>query len=116
MTRRERLEAVINNNITEELINECKEELNKLNERSAATLAKSKESAKYKENKKLEEQIYSILGEEPLQIEEIKSILNVEVTRQRLTAICTNLIREGRADSIDLKIKGKGKRKGYIKR
>lgn len=115
MTRRERLEAVINENITEELINDCRKELNKLNERSAAALEKSKESPRYKENKELEDQICAILSSEPLQIEEIKNILGIEVTRQRLTGICTNLVKGGRAKSVDMKVKGKGKRKAYIK-
>lgn len=115
MTRRKRLEAVINGNITEELINDCKKELNKLNERSAAALEKSKESARYKENKELEEQIYAVLSSEPLQVEEIKNALGVEITRQRLTGICTNLVKGGRAESVDVKVKGKGKRKAYIR-
>lgn len=115
MTRKERLEAVINGNITEELIEECKRELDKLNERSTAALAKSKESPRYKENKELEERICAILSSEPLQVEEIKNVLGVDVTRQRLTGICTNLAREGRVEVVDLKIKGKGKRKGYIR-
>ena len=115
MTRRERLEAVINNEITEELIEECKKELEKLDNRSAAALAKTKESAHYKENKDYEAQICAILTDEPLQIEEIKEKLNLNVTRQRLTGICTNLIKDGKAATVELKVKGKGKRKGYVK-
>lgn len=115
MTRRERLEMIISGNITEELIEECKVELEKLNAHSAAALAKSKESAQYKENKVYEEKIYQLLDEEPMQIEEIRSLVAPEVTRQRMTAICTNLVREGRIQSVDVKVKGKGKRKAYMR-
>lgn len=115
MTRKERLEAIISGNITEELIEECKVELEKLNAHSAAALAKTKESAQYKENKVYEERIYELLGDEPMQIEEIRMLVAPEATRQRMTAICTNMVREGRIQSVDLKIKGVGKRKGYMR-
>jgi len=113
MTRRERLEAIINGEITEELINECREELAKLNERSAAALAKSKTTEQYRENKEYEERICEILGEEPMQIGEIGEALGAELSRQRLTAICTNLVREGKISVIDVKVKGKGTRRAY---
>ena len=113
MTRRERLEAIINGNITPELIDECREELAKLNERSAQVLAKSKETTQYKENKEYEERICEILGEEPMQIGEIGEWLDADISRQRLTAICTNLVREGRISVIDVKVKGKGTRRAY---
>lgn len=115
MTRRERLEAVINGKITEELIEECKEELKKLDERSAAALQRSKTTDNYIENKAYEKCILEVLGDEPLQIGEIAELTGIEVSRQRLTAICTNLIREGKIKSVDVKVKGKGKRKGYIR-
>lgn len=115
MTRRERLEAIISGNITEELIEECKEELKKLDERGAAALAKSKETDNYKENKIYEEKIYEILNDEPIQIDELAKLINWPYTRQRLTAICTNLIRDGRIGSVDVKVKNKGKRKAYTR-
>lgn len=116
MTRRERLEAIIRGEISEELIADCKRELEKLNERGAAVLAKSKETVQYKENKAYEERIYGILKERPgtMQVDELRSLVAPELSRQRVTAICTNLVREGRIGVTDLKIKGKGIRKGYF--
>ena len=115
MTRRERLEAIINGEITEELIEECREELKKLDERCAAANEKAKTTKNYVENKAYEEQILEVLGKEPLQIGEIGELTGIEVSRQRLTAVCTNLVREGKVKTVDVKVKGKGKRKGYIK-
>lgn len=114
MTRRERLEAIINGEITEELIEECKVELEKLNERSAAALAKSKTTDNYRENKIYEEKICEILGEEPVQIDTIRTVVAPELSRQRMTAICTNLVREGRIRAVEVKVKGKGKRRAYM--
>lgn len=115
MTRRERLEAVIRGDINEKLIESCKEELEKLKARVDKVAENAKESERYKENRELGERICGVLGEEPLQIGEIKEKLGVEVARQRLTAICTSLAREGRIKIVDLKVKGKGTRKGYVR-
>ena len=113
MTRRERLIAVINGAYTQELIDDCRRELAKLDERSAQALAKSKESAQYRENKEYEERICEILGEEPMQVGEIAEALDADISRQRLTAICTNLVRERRIGVMDIKVKGKGTRRAY---
>lgn len=118
MTRRERLEAVIRGEISEELVSSCREELKKLDERSAKVLKEVRESMKYKENQELGRRIDEVLSGEPLQVEEIreKAGIGEEVSRQRLTAICTNLVREEKAEVVDLKVKGKGIRKGYKKK
>jgi len=113
VTRRQRLEAVIAGNITEELIEDCKAELAKLDERSARANEEAKTSANYVENKRYEELIIGALTEEPIQIDELAERIGSTLTRQRLTAICTNLIREGRICSCDIKVKNKGKRKAY---
>lgn len=110
MTRRERLELVIKGEINEELIEDCKRELEKLN----VHRDHAKENANYNENKEVEEKIIEVLGkiEGPVQIDELAELVGCTFARQRLTAICTNLIREGRIKSCDIKTK-KGKRKGY---
>lgn len=110
MTRRERLELVIKGEINEELIEDCKKELEKLN----AHRDHAKENANYNENKEVEEKIVEVLArvEGPVQVDELAELVGCTFARQRLTAICTNLIREGRIRSIDVKTK-KGKRKGY---
>ena len=115
MTRRQRLEAVIAGNITEELIEDCKAELAKLDERSARANEDAKTSVNYVENKEYEERICAALREtsEPIQVDELAEKIGSTLTRQRLTAICTNLIREGRICSCDVKVKNKGKRKAY---
>ena len=111
MTRRERLEMVIRGEINEELIEDCKRELEKLD----AHRTHARENANAQENKEFEERICAALlqASEPVQIDELAELVGCTFARQRLTAICTNLIREGRIMSVDVKTK-KGKRKGYI--
>lgn len=110
MTKRERLEMVINGTITEELIEECKRELEKLD----AHRTHARENANGQENREFEERICAALrgASEPVQVDELAELVGCTFARQRLTAICTNLIREGRIRSCDIKTK-KGKRKGY---
>ena len=110
MTRRERLEMVIRGEINEELIEECKRELEKLD----AHRTHARENANGQENREMEEKIVEVLArvEGPVQVDELAELIGCTFARQRLTAICTNLIREGRIRSCDVKTK-KGKRKGY---
>lgn len=110
MTRRERLELVIKGEINEELIEDCKRELEKLD----AHRTHARENANVQENKEYEERICAALREasEPVQVDELRELIGCTFARQRLTAICTNLIREGRIRSVDVKTK-KGKRKAY---
>lgn len=117
MTRRQRLEMVINGEITDELIAECREELKKLDVAAARASQKAKEakSDHYNENQEIEQGILTILSDTPMLVEEIREKVAPEIPRQRISAICTNLIREGRIQSCDVKVKGKGFRKGYTK-
>ena len=110
MTRRERLEMIIRGEINEELIEECKRELEKLD----AHRTHARENANGQENREMEEKIVSVLMrvEGPVQIDELAELIGCTFARQRLTAICTNLRREGRIYSCDVKTK-KGKRKAY---
>ena len=110
MTRRERLEMVIRGEISEELVEECKREIEKMDRE----LAKLRENDHYDENRAYEERICAALCEEsePIEVGELAERISSTLTRQRLTAICTNLIREGKIKSCDMKTP-KGKRKGY---
>ena len=110
MTRRERLEMVIRGEINEELIEDCKRELEKLD----AHRTHARENANGQENREVEEKIVEVLArvEGPVQIDELAELVGCTFARQRLTAICTNLIREGKIYSCDVKTK-KGKRKAY---
>ena len=121
MTRRERLEMVIAKNITDELVEECKAELVKLDARNAERAEKV--TPHQEENKALEEKILAVLAEsdEPMQVDPIVEAVTPTATdlgieglkRQRVTGICTNLIKSGKVKSEDVKVKGKGKRKAY---
>ena len=109
MTRRERLEMVINGNITEELIEECKVELEKLN----ASNASRKPTERQTVNKQIGETILGFLTDEPMFVDAIVANLGGDFTRQRVSGILTTLVKDGKVKAEDVKVKGKGKRKAY---
>ena len=112
MTRKERLEAVIAGVISEELITDCQRELEKLNAKE--TERKTKLTPNQEANKVVEAAIIdALIDGEPHTIEEIGQLFNNTYTRQKLTAICTNLVREGKINSEKIKVKGKGERVAY---
>ena len=114
MTRRERLEMVIANTITDELIEECKAELVKMDEANAKR--KEKVDPRKAENAEIMEKILGVVGgsDEPIQIDPIVEGLGIEgLTRQRVSSLCTLLVKDGRLVATDVKVKGKGKRKAY---
>ena len=109
MTRRERLEMVIAGNITEELVEECKVELEKLNASNASRKPTERQTA----NKQIGETILGFLTDEPIFVDAIVANLGGDFTRQRVSGILTTLIKDGKVKSEDVKVKGKGKRKAY---
>ena len=111
MTRKERLEAVVNGNITDELIAECKAEIEKIDMRNAQRVAKP--SAHKVENDEVAKQILGFLGTEPMFVDEVLATLDNGFSRQRVSGILTNLVKDGKVSAEDVKVKGKGKRKAY---
>lgn len=113
MTKRERIEAVINGNITEEVIEGFKAELVKMDE--SLEKAKNRKNPHKEANEAIKEQIVEFLNtcEESMLIDPIVESIGEGVTRQRVSTLCTQLISEGKLIAEDVKVKGKGKRKAY---
>ena len=109
MTRRERLEMVIAGNITEELVEERKVELEKLN----ASTASRKPTERQVVNGQIAGTILGFLTDEPMFVDAIVANLGGDYTRQRVSGILTTLVKDGKVKAEDVKVKGKGKRKAY---
>lgn len=113
MTKKERLEAIISGNLSEEVIEECKKELEKLC--AADEKRKSKLTERQQENAEVEKEILEFVsGTEGVTVEEIGKALPYEFARQRYTGICTKLVKEGKLKVEDRKFKNKGMRKVYF--
>lgn len=111
MTKREFLNAVIETVANEELQNFAKAEIEKMDARNAKRAGTP--SKKALENEPIKEKIIGFLyGKETPQIaREIAEEL--KFTTPKISALCSQLVKDGRLKVEDVKVKGRGKVKGY---
>ena len=108
MTKREFYEAIVNGNVTEEVMAMAADFIEKMNAQNAAR--REKVTAKQAENAVLVEKVVEMLGTEPLTATDIAAAL--EVSPQKASALARLAVGAGAAISQD--VKGpKGKCKGY---
>ena len=108
MTKREMYEAIVNGNVTEEVVATATAEIEKLDARNAAR--REKVTAKQAENLQLVEKVIAMLGDEPLTATDIAAAL--DVTPQKASALARIGVKMGQIASQDVK-GAKGKCKGY---
>lgn len=106
MTRREMFEAIVNGNVTEEVIAMAQNELVKMDERNAKR--KNTPSKTAIANEPIKAQIKSILTDEPHTASEIAN--TVGISTQKASALLRQI--DGLTVT-EIKVKGKGKVKGY---
>lgn len=110
ITMRQFFEAIINGDITPAMVEKAKAEIAKLD----ATNAKRAEKAKAKsaENAPLKNTIYEFLVEHGLMT--TAEIANgVGESSPKTSAMCRQMVEEGRLSVHDVTVKGKGKQKAY---
>jgi DNA-binding transcriptional regulator GbsR (MarR family) len=106
MTNREMLTAVVNGELTDEVIEKAKEEIAKLDARNANR--KNKPSKTQIENAPIIEKIAELLTDTPMRASEIAEALGIS------TAKASALAKKVEGVTItDVKVKGKGMQKGY---
>ena len=106
MTKREMFEAIINGNINEEIIEMAKNEIVKMDEKNAKR--KSTPSKVALANEPIKAKIKEVLTSEPQSASEVAE--KVEISVQKASALLRQI--DGLAVS-EIKVKGKGKVKGY---
>ena len=106
MTKREMFEAIVNGNVTEEVVEMAKNEIIKMDERNAKR--KSSPSKKSVENEPIKAKISEVLTNTPQSASEIAE--KVEISTQKASALLRQI--EGLTVT-EIKVKGKGKVKGY---
>lgn len=106
MTNREMFEAIVNGNITDEVIEKVNEEIAKLDARNAKR--REAVSKKALENAPIVEAIKGVLSDTPQTASEIAE--KVEISTQKASALLKQI--DGLTIS-DVKVKGKGTRKAY---
>ena len=113
MTTREFLEAVKVSEVSEEIKGEATRRIEKLDAANAKRKsAPKKVSAAHVQNAELADQlIKEFLTKEPKSASEVAEFLDVKV--QKASAVLRQAEKEGRIAVEEVKVKGKGKVKGY---
>ena len=110
MTKREMYEAIVNGQITEEVVATAAEAIEKMDAQNAARREKVTEAKAA--NLELVAKIVEMLTDEPLTATDIAAALEVKV--QKASALARMAVNQGAAVSMD--VKGpKGKCKGYVR-
>ena len=109
MTKREMFEAIINGNINEEIIEMAKHEIVKMDEKNAKR--KNSPSKTAIANEPIKVKIKEVLTNEPQSASEIAE--KVEISTQKASALCRQMVENGVLAVEEVKVKGKGKVKAY---
>ena len=119
MTRREFMEMVIDVAstedavITDDMVEFAKKEIAKLDERNAKRASKPSKTAVA--NEPIKEAIKAFLSDktDPMTASAIFEGVEECTSTQKASALCRQMVDSGILTSVDVKVKGKGKQKGY---
>ena len=112
MTNREFFTAIAAmENLNEELIQHAEAELEKLNKRNAARVAKPTKAQK--ENEPIKEEIVKFLTEKGGFHTASEVMEACEISVQKASALCRQLVEEGVLTVQEIKVPKKGKQKAY---
>lgn len=109
MTNREFFTAILNSNLSDEMKEHATAELKKMDERNSKR--SSTMTTTQKENIALKEKILSALTTEGKVASALAEELNLSV--QKVSSLCRQLVEEGKVTVEDVKIPKKGKQKSY---
>ena len=113
ITMRQFFEAVVNGNITPAMVEKAKAEIAKLDATNAKRAEKAKEKAK--ENEPVKSAIFEFLVANGTKTtaEIAKGVEILEGSSPKASAMCRQMVDEGRLSASDVSVKGKGKQKAY---
>ena len=113
ITMRQFFEAVINGDVTPAMVEKAKTEIAKLDATNAKRAEKAK--AKAKENLPIKQAIYEFLKANGTKTtaEIAKGVEVLEGSSPKASAMCRQMVDEGRLTSEEVSVKGKGKQKAY---
>lgn len=113
ITLRDLLNAVISGNITEDIRAKAQAEIAKLDATNAKRAEKAKEKAK--ENLPIKQAIYDYLVANGTKTtaEIAKGVEVLEGSSPKASAMCRQMVDDGRLTTSEVSVKGKGKQKAY---
>ena len=111
MTMREMLEAVIAGTVNEDVIETAAYKLAQMDKENEAR--KNRMTEKKVAHIELANQVGALFGEEPLTASDIAAALGISV--QKASSVARKAVELGLGTQVDVKVKGKGTQKGYVK-
>lgn len=117
MTKRELYTAVIENAITEEVVEgfkELVEGLDHTNELRKASAAK-KAAEKAAEKEPIRQAVLAVITDEPKTATTLIAEAGVELKPQAIPSLLKGLIADGIVTKAEVKVTGKGKQVGYVR-
>ena len=113
MTSREFFNAVIEGNITDEIKDFAKSQIEKLDSKNAKR--KSTDSKTQKENKAIKESLLATMEKDKVYTASEVAEMEIEgiTSTQKASALLRQMVETGTLTSEEVKVKGKGKVKGY---
>ena len=117
MTNREFLHAVIEGTITDEMKEYAADaiaQLDHTNELRRAKLAE-KSAAKAAEKEPMRQAIYAVISDEPKTATMLIEEAGVELKPQSIPSLLKPLVEAGEVNKVDVKVKGKGTQRGYVR-
>ena len=110
MTRREMFEAIVNGNITEEVVEMAKSEIVKMNERNAKRASTPSKTAVA--NEPIKASILEFLADREAHLaKEVGEALGI--TTSKASALCGQLVKEEKVTASEIKVAKVGKRVAY---
>lgn len=117
MTNREFYQAIVNGNITDEVIAHANDAIVALDTTNEKRRAKAAEKAVEKEAERapIREAILNAMTSEPMTATSLIEAAGVEVKPQAIPSLLKGLVEAGVVVKSDIKVKGKGTQKGYAR-
>lgn len=113
MTKRELYNAIIAGEITDEVLAGIQAELSKLDHTNEVRAAKAAE--KEAEKAPIREAILAVITDEAKTASDLIAEAGVEIKPQAIPALLKGLVEAGTVVKVDVKVKGKGTQRGYIR-
>lgn len=117
MTNREFYNAVIEANLSDEITEKATALIETLDKTNAHRAVKAAEKAAEKEAERtpLRNAIFACITAEPKTATTLIAEAGVELKPQAITSLLKPLVESGDVEKVDVKVKGKGTQRGYVR-
>ena len=117
MTKREMYNAILAGEINDEVLAQVRAELDAMDATNAKRAVKAAEKREAKEAEKapIREAVYAVISDEPKTASDLIAEAGVEIKPQAIPALLKGLVEAGQVVKVDIKVKGKGSQRGYVR-